>query len=657
VAPGARDNRVPVTAGVLRPADIVWHADGRPTIGASGAELSHGEGAQARAQQVFLAASDLPARWAGRDDFTVAHLGFGLGGNVIGTWQAWRDDPSRPRQLHQIVIEPHPPSADDLARAASGAPQDLLGRTLAAAWPPLVPGLHALSFEQGAVRLLLAWGDTRHLLSDMVFQADAFFLDVSPLNATDARQDSTPWDRYLVRALGRRARPGATLASAIATPALCGALTAAGFDWQRVLGAEGHTTVLRARHAPRWTHDAAAARPSPRRAVVVGAGLAGACTAAALAQRGFEVEVLDRHDEAAAGSSGNPAGLFHATVHGIDSPYARLFRAAALHTARLLQPMDPEAVPHGLQGLLRLELQQTQAQMQALLDAQGLPPTFVRAVDAAQASALAGIPLNHPAWFYAQAGWVSPAAFVGQRLALPGVRFRGACAVARLARAGDEWQCLDAQGHVLAAAPHVVLAQAEQVNPVLQNLGWPAFPLERTRGQVSLFRPLEAPSRLRVPVAGSGYVLPLPDGRVLCGATTRLDTAGSDPTVLEHRENLARVQRLCGLQASGSPADWQGRVGWRVQPADRLPVAGPVAAASFAVGTRLDQARLVPREPGLHVACGFGARGITLAPLLGDLVAARIAGTPWPLTQDLADAVDPARWIVRAARRSDGPLR
>jgi tRNA 5-methylaminomethyl-2-thiouridine biosynthesis bifunctional protein len=28
--------------------------------------------------------------------------------------------------------------------------------------------------------------------------------------------------------------------------------------------------------------------------------------------------------------------------------------------------------------------------------------------------------------------------------------------------------------------------------------------------------------------------------------------------------------------------------------------------------------------------------------------------TPWPLEQDLADAVDPGRWIVRGARAAAG---
>jgi tRNA 5-methylaminomethyl-2-thiouridine biosynthesis bifunctional protein len=85
----------------------------------------------------------------------------------------------------------------------------------------------------------------------------------------------------------------------------------------------------------------------------------------------------------------------------------------------------------------------------------------------------------------------------------------------------------------------------------------------------------------------------------------------------------------------------------------------------MAPGQRLDQARLLPRQDGLFVLTALGSRGLTLAPLLGRLVAAQATGTPWPLEQDLADAVDPGRWIVRAARvaspakasavRADGP--
>jgi tRNA 5-methylaminomethyl-2-thiouridine biosynthesis bifunctional protein len=95
-----------------------------------------------------------------------------------------------------------------------------------------------------------------------------------------------------------------------------------------------------------------------------------------------------------------------------------------------------------------------------------------------------------------------------------------------------------------------------------------------------------------------------------------------------------------------------GRVGWRLATPDRLPLAGALPLSLMPAGTRLDQARLLPRRAGLFVHIALGSRGLTLAPLMGALLAAQIAGAPWPLEQDLADALDPGRFLVRHARRA-----
>lgn len=635
-----------MTAHPLEPARIEWGADGTPHAPAF-ADVYHARiGARAQANHVFLAGNGLPARWAGRRDFTIAETGFGLGHNFLATWQAWRDDAARPRRLHLVSFEAHPPRRDDLRRAHAGGDSPELAAQLVAAWPPLVRGLHRLDFEGGALRLLLAFGDVRDLLPELVFTADAFYLD-----GFAPACNPQIWEARVLKALGRRAAPGATAATWSVARSVRDGLTAAGFDWQRAPGLGGKRETLRARHAPRHRHGPATAAPGAgdRRAVVVGAGLAGACTAAALAALDFDVTVLDRHDEPAAGSSGNPAGLFHATVHADDGPYARLFRAAALHAARLLDGLDDARVPRGSTGLLRLEQLLDHAAMQARVRRLGLPCDFVQVLDAAQASHRAGVALAAPAWYYPAGGWVAPAALVRERLAHPRIRFVGGCTAQALRRADDGWQVLDADGAVLAAAPQLVLANAGQVNALLATAGVAPFELTHSRGQVSLFDTGAAPP-LRCPVAGDGYALPLPGGGVLCGATS---AAGDDDAALrdaDHRANFDRLQRLCGLSAPADPTQWRGRVGWRVTPADRLPLAGPLPALHIGAGTRLDQARLLPREPGLHLACGLGARGITLAPLLGELVAARIALTPLPLEQSLVDAVDPGRFLVRAAR-------
>lgn len=634
----------------LQPARIDWAADGTPFAPDFDDRYHPAIGAAAQARHVFLGGNQLPARWAGRDDFCIAEAGFGLGNNFIATWAAWREDGQRCRRLHYVALDAHPPRLLDLQRAHAGSAQPALAAQLMAAWPPLVPGLHAIAFDGGAVRLLLALGDVRTLLPELVFEADAFYLDGFAPALNPAM-----WEPRVLKALARRARPRATAATWSVARELRAGLSAAGFEWQRAPGIGGKREVLQARHAPRFVpRRTAQLAGADRRALVIGAGLAGACTAAALQASGFEVQVLEREAEPASGASGNPAGLFHATVHGDDSAHARLFRAAALHAARLIDGLDPVAVPRGRDGLLRLEHRLTLAAMQALLDRQGLPADFVQALDAQAASQRAGVPLAGPAWFYPAGGWVAPGALVRTLLARPGIAFKGRTPVHGLRRDGGSWLALDAAGRPLAAAPNLVLANAEQAAILLASIGALAPALQRTRGQVSLFVANGFTHGLRLPVAGNGYALPLPGGGLLCGATTNADDGGNDTTPREEdqRANVERLQQLCGIQAPVDARRWQGRVGWRVTTDDRLPLAGPLPALHQPPGARLDQARLVAQEPGLHLAIGFGGRGITLAPLLGDLVAARIAGTPLPLEQSLVDRVDPARWIVRAARRS-----
>ncbi|MNC98955.1 tRNA 5-methylaminomethyl-2-thiouridine biosynthesis bifunctional protein MnmC [compost metagenome] len=60
----------------------------------------------------------------------------------------------------------------------------------------------------------------------------------------------------------------------------------------------------------------------------------------------------------------------------------------------------------------------------------------------------------------------------------------------------------------------------------------------------------------------------------------------------------------------------------------------------------------LPRRHGLYCVTGFASRGLTWSSLAGELVASLIEGEPLPLEGDLADAIDPARFVLRQLRRS-----
>jgi tRNA 5-methylaminomethyl-2-thiouridine biosynthesis bifunctional protein len=615
----------------IQPARLAFDADGVPHAPDFGDRYHPRAGAALQARHVFLLGNGLPERWQQRHRFVILETGFGLGNNFLATWQAWRADPARCERLVYVGIEAHPPARDDLTRMHQESPWPEACAELLAAWPPLTPNLHTLDFDGGRVKLMLAFGDVRALLPELTLQADAFYLD----GFAPARNPAM-WEPRVLKALGRRAAPGATAATWSVARDLREGLTAAGFQVELAPGVGGKREITLARYAPRFTAPARTER-APAQALVIGAGLAGSFAARALADEGWQVTVLDRSPQPAAGSSGNPGGLFHGTVHADDGPHARLLRSAAQQVARTLRPW-PAGLPGLHRGLLRLG--QDRKAMQSLIDRQQLPADWVQALDAPTASLRAGAPLPGPAWFYPGAGWVSPAALVTWALDHPRVRFCGGVDVRELQRDDNGlWHAAHER------APVVLVANAGDAQRLLAPQGL-HLPLRLARGQVTHFT---APHHgLHLPLAGDGYALPLDEGRILCGATQEEGDTEPGQRESDHRQNLQRLRRLSGLQANDDPTSWQGRVGWRVMTDDRLPVAGAVPCPEHT--GRQDQARLWPRVEGLYVCTALGGRGITWAPLLGRLLAAQIAGAPLPLEQGLVDALDPVRWRVRAAR-------
>jgi tRNA 5-methylaminomethyl-2-thiouridine biosynthesis bifunctional protein len=123
----------------------------------------------------------------------------------------------------------------------------------------------------------------------------------------------------------------------------------------------------------------------------------------------------------------------------------------------------------------------------------------------------------------------------------------------------------------------------------------------------------------------------------------------------EEAIHCANLQRLARLTADTGPVEVTGMFdGVRCVAHDRLPLAGPVADEDTALlgAPRLRGAQLadLPRWPGLYASFAFGSRGLTLAPLAGELVAAQLEGEPWPVERALAAAIDPARFLLRRLR-------
>jgi tRNA 5-methylaminomethyl-2-thiouridine biosynthesis bifunctional protein len=545
--------------------------------------------------------------WRGRERYTVFDSDYGDGSAVRVLLQAWRDDPQRPARLHVVAI----------ARDR-------------------MPGFHRIPQSDAAVTLDLLVAPLDAALAQLVARLD--FIRLHGLAA-----EGTAF-----------ARPLARLAAADARLEACGleaaqveALTAQGFAFDEAEGAIRH-----AHFASRKPRLPAPAVP-PRRAIVIGAGLAGAAACERLCARGWQVTLVERHARAAMEASGNLAGIFMPLVSRDDNIPTRLVRAAYLYALQYWDGIGGigRAIEGQACGVLQLARDASHAGVARSIAADGLyPPAFARWLEPTEASALLGLPAPDGGWLFPQGGWARPGSVCDAMLAACGVRLeaRFGTGSVRLERHGGEWQVLDAAGDVIAQAPTVVLAGGAGATAFAQAA---RLPLDALRGQVSHVAADALPA-LPLVLCREAYVTPAANGICCAGATYDLDP---DPQLRQssHDDNLDKLRALLSDPRAAQHAPLQGRVGFRTVAPDRLPLVGALPDFDAAGGT--ERLRDVPRHPGLFGLLGYASRGLTWAPLAAELLAAGLEGEPLPLEAALADALDPARFVLRARRSPRGP--
>jgi len=625
----------------LEPARLEYATIGTPYSAAYDDVYHSAYGGADQARYVFLGGNELPQRWQGKDRFVILETGFGLGLNFLATWQAWRVDPQRCRRLHFVSIEKHPFTAADLATGLQAWPEfATLADELQSHWPVLTPGMHRLYLNGGQVILTLVFGDAATRLRTLDAAVDAFFLDgFSPAKNPEL------WSPYFCKGLTRLAAPGATLATWTVAGEVRAALTAAEFAVEKRPGFAGkrHMLVGRLRSRRPDRHPA----PSERRAIVIGAGIAGSTTAHALAAAGWQVTVLEQAAAPGLGASSNLAGMLRPLPSADDNRLSRLTRAGFLATRALLARLP--AARWAACGVLHLAREpEHEAQQRRAVDQLGFPPELLQFVDRDEASRRLGQTVDIGGWWFPSGGWVQPPTLCSAALAAFPERIASHfdTLVDRLEKTASGWRALAASGTVLAEAPVLVMASGAAA-PRFAQFAW--LPQRAARGQVSHL-PAAQTAPLATVLFQIGYAMPEIDGVQLIGASLAYDDDEANERTVDHADNLARLRLTLPDLASGiDPATVHGRVGFRPMSPDRLPIVGPVPEARPAgSNTRL---HALPRQPGLWCVQGFGARGIVWSALMADLLVSQLEGEPLPLENDLVDALDPGRFLVCSARR------
>ena len=589
----------------LTPARLRFTQQGVPYSAAFDDVYHSAAGAVGQARHVFLDGNHLTERWAGRQRFVILETGFGAGINFLATWQAWRRDSRRPRRLHYVSIEKHPFSLADASSIFAGVPElRSEAAELEARWPMLVPGAQRIELDAGGVVLTLFLADVK-VARDLRLAADAFYLDgFAPAKNPDM------WTSALMRSLARLAAPGATAATWSVAAAVRHALEETGFVVEKRPGFGEKKEMLVARYGKSGRVFPVSEKKT---ATVIGAGLAGAAVCERLCARGWSVTLLERHPGPAREASGNHAGAFHPLVSPDDSVFARVTRAAFLASLQRWPALGARWDPCGVLQLARDEKEAlSQRRAVAALD---LPADYAQLVSREEAAAHAGVPVAAGGLWFPRGGWVQPASLAEAQLFACGERLER--------RFNTEVKSLSE-----CRSDAVILANAGEA---LRLHPLPHLRLRRVRGQVT-YVPAAAVDAPRAVVLRGGMLLPALDELCVVGATFDLEDEDPAPRVESHASNLARAARILpGF--TFEPRSVDGRVAFRAVAADRLPLVGNLSGNTYG-------------------AFAYGSRGLLWSTLAAEIIASELEGEPLPIEGALCDALSPARFARRAARRA-----
>ena len=602
----------------LKPAHLQWSEDGALRSADFGDIYFQTQQGPAESYYVFLEKNNLPERFAssGGNSLQIAELGFGTGLNFLLTAQLWHKTKAS-GELRYVSIEKHPILPADLKRIFSFWPElQEYAVPLLEQYPPLLEGFYHLHFPGINVRLMLCFGDAANVLPEITGRFDAWYLDgFSPAKNPEM------WEEKLFPLIAARTKAGGTVATFSSAGAVRRGLETAGFIVEKIkgFGIKRDMTVGQMPGSPvPAMHN--------KKITVLGAGLAGASTAFACAQKGYDVTVIDRQPTAAQETSGNPVGILYPKLTADRSPMGIFFQHGFFYTRHLVTALKlPSWNPC---GILQLNIAEEEAERNRALAASDFwPEEFMKHEE--------GKGLHFPL-----AGYLSPPELCRKLLDHPKIKTVYSKEIPSLE--GVEGDA-------------VIVALGYNTKKITET-AW--LPLVSVRGQMTYLRENAQSKNITQVICHDGAISPAINGLHYAGATFhREEPAAPRLRDEDHVENLRKLGQYLP-ELGFSPADIAGgRVGYRTSMPDHLPVVGqcpdyPLFTQTFPTHHPGRGKKVEGKfHERIYLSTGFGGQGLSGSLLAGEIIACQIAGEPLPVPESLMPYIAPERFILRDLKR------
>lgn len=409
-----------------------------------------------------------------------------------------------------------------------------------------------------------------------------------------------------------------------------------------------------------WHLDKSPAGRSTREIAVLGAGIAGCTSAVALAKRGFNVTLVDRHPIAGCEASGNNQGIVYPKLSARDDVLPRINLAAMQFSSRYYQPFWAQGLGRQCGVIVVPENDKIKQDFEIIGQRFKDQPNLVQLHGNEQLCRLSGINMQAQIGLYfPQLGWLSPADICQQLVAQHQIPLLQAD-IQRIAHNDDRWHLFGADGQSCITSETLVIANAFDCKQFQQT---EFLPVTQLRGQISYIPSNRASSALKTVICGEGYITPQHNGQHSIGATYNKGVFTTALRPEDHQANLDKIgatdSGIATVIGSQNVTTMTGRANYRCTTKDYLPIVGAIADLAQLIedysGLRRDAKSSIATAgsylPNLYINCGMGSRGLSYAPLSAEILAAELAGDEPILDKDLRLALHPTRFIIRDLKK------
>ncbi|MGI2799423.1 bifunctional tRNA (5-methylaminomethyl-2-thiouridine)(34)-methyltransferase MnmD/FAD-dependent 5-carboxymethylaminomethyl-2-thiouridine(34) oxidoreductase MnmC, partial [Photobacterium damselae] len=456
-----------------------------------------------------------------------------------------------------------------------------------------------------------------------------------------------------------------------------------------------------------WYHISARAENDTAQALndiaIIGGGVASAATALSLVRRGQTVTLYCKDEKSAQGASGNKQGAVYPLLNGNHNALSRFFAPAFVFARQFVeQAAQNSQFDHDWCGVVQLgfgekmgeegnigkegedtsllvssdeskerqeegikggeksaEMRNKQRIKLDKMLAGGFPNELICALDHQQTCEVTGVETGFDGVNYPLGGWLCPKeltrALIEQAQATGLLTLHTQSEVCKLQQESDQrWQLQFSDGQSKQHAC-VVIANGHRFTDFEQTAKIPAYSV---RGQVSHIPTNEQLGKLKTVLCYDGYLTPEnPHSHTHCiGASydrNSVDLAFSEQNQHDNRQRLIDCLPQAEWAKSVDVSDNKARVGVRCATRDHLPFMGNVCRYDELL-TQYENlkemqasADKVPVYNNLFALIGLGSRGLSSAPLVGEMMASQICGDPLPMPLSVLEALHPGRMWVR----------